>query len=296
MKIRTGWRDGALFDDGAAGAGAAAAAGDAGVAAAAAAAKPWYEGKADAETVGYWQNKAWKADDPVTIALEATKAAREAQKFVGAPPDQLIRLPKDAGDEAGWNAVWNRLGKPKDAKEYDLSAVKFADGTAIDDGFADMIRQTAFSQHLPKDAATAFAQSVVKFMEGADAAEIAETTAKLNAEKAELAKNWGPNADLNKLTAMQGAKRLGVTPEAVAALEKTIGYAQTMEMFRKVGAGTSEDTFVEGKGTTPTTVASAQARLAELQSDKAWVDRLFKGDAAARREHDNLIAQIAAAA
>jgi len=261
-------------------------------AATAAAAKPWYEGKADAETVGYWQNKAWKADDPVTIALEATKAAREAQKFVGVPPEQLIRLPKDAKDEAGWNSVYQRLGKPNDPKGYDLSAVKFADGTAIDDAFADTIRQTAFANHLPKDAATAFAQSVVKFMEGADAAEAAEKTAKINTEKAELDKSWGPNKDLNKLTAMQGAKRLGVSPEDITALENVVGYSRVMEIFRKIGAGTSEDTFVDGKGTVPTTQASAQARLTELQADKQWVDRLFKGDAAARREHESLIAQI----
>lgn len=257
---------------------------------------PWYEGKADAETVGYWQNKAWKHDDPVTIALEATKAAREAQKFVGVPPEQLIRLPKDAKDEAGWNSVYQRLGKPSDPKEYDFTAVKSADGTAISPALADAIRTAAFANHQPKDAATAFAQSVVKHLDDQRAAQTAESTAKLNTEKAELAKNWGPNADLNKLTAMQGAKRLGVSPEAVAALEKAVGYAQTMEMFRKVGAGTSEDTFVEGQSHNPTTVASAQARLSELQNDKAWVDRLFKGDAATRREHDALIQQIAAAA
>lgn len=252
---------------------------------------PWYEGKLDADAIGYAQNKGWKLDDPVTFATESFKAAREAQKFVGVPPEQLIRLPKDAKDEAGWNSVWQRLGVPKEAKEYDFSAVKRADGTAIDEAFADTIRQTAITNRIPKDAATAFAQSMVKHLESQEAAQIAERTAKLGSEKAELAKSWGPNADLNKLTAMQGAKRLGVSAEEIAALENVTGYSKVMEMFRKIGAGTSEDTFVDGKGT-PTTQASAQARLTELQADKAWVDRLFKGDAAARREHDALIQQI----
>lgn len=267
-------------------------AGAAAAAATAAAAKPWHDGKLDADLIGHAQNAGWKIDDPAALAAEAVKAHREARKFIGVPENQLLRLPTDAKDEAGWNSVWQRLGVPKDAKEYDLSAVKFADGTAIDDAFADTIRQTAITNRIPKDAATAFAQSVVKFMEGADAAEAAEKTAKLNSEKAELAKSWGPNADLNKLTAMQGAKRLGVSPEEIAALENVTGYSKVMEMFRKIGAGTSEDTFVDSKATAPVTSASAQARLNELQADKQWVDRLFKGDAAARREHDALIQQI----
>ncbi len=257
---------------------------------------PWYDGKADAETLGHWQNKLSPdvLKDPVQVALEMTRRHRESEKFIGAPADQILRLPKDAKDEAGWKDVWTRLGAPKEAKDYDFSAVKFADGTAIEDSFAEAIRQTAFAQHVPKDTATAFAQSVVKFMEGADASEKAELGAKLATEKAVLAKDWGPNADLNRLTAMQGAKRLGVTPDEINALENVVGYAKIMEMFRKIGAGTSEDTFVEGKGGgNPTTAHSATARLAELQSDQAWAKRLLAGDAAARREFTTLTEQIA---
>lgn len=281
-------------DAGAGGGDAAAVAAAAAAAAAAAGAKPWFDGKADAETVGYWQNKGWKHDDPATVALEATKAAREAQKFVGVPADQLLRLPKDAKDEAGWNAVYSRLGKPAAAKEYDFTNVKSADGTAIDQAFADTIREAAFSNHLTKDAATAFAQSVVKHLDSQKSAQVAELTAKVNAEKAELAKSWGTNADLNKLTAMQGAKRLGITPEAIAALEKVSGYAAVMEAMRKVGAGTTEDTFQEGNhGASPKTMESAAARLSELQSDQAWAKRLLAGDQAARREFQALTEQIA---
>lgn len=255
-------------------------------------AKPWYDGKADAETVGFWQNKAWKADDPVTIALEATKAAREAQKFVGVPPDQLIRLPKDAKDEAGWNDVWSRLGAPKEAKEYDFSSVKRADGTPIDETLAETIRQASFASHARKETAAAIAAALVKHLDGQQASQTAELTSKLNAEKADLAKSWGTKADENKLTAMQGARRLGVSPEEVAALEKVAGYSKVMEMFRKIGAGTSEDTFVEGNMDAPKTAGSAQARLNELMADPAWGKRLTGGDAAARREFEALTEQV----
>lgn len=253
---------------------------------------PWYEGKADAETLGYWQNKAWKSDDPVNIALEATKAAREAQKFVGAPPERLIRLPADAKDEAGWKDVWSRLGAPKEAKEYDFSAVKRADGTPIDESLAETIRQAAFTSHTPKETAAAIAASLVKHLDGQKASQDAETASKVAAEKAALAKSWGVNEAENRLTATQGAKRLGVTPEQVQALENTIGYAGVMEMFRKIGAGTSEDTFVDGNNAAPKTAGSAQARLTELMADQAWGKRLLAGDVSARREYESLTEQI----
>jgi hypothetical protein len=127
--------------------------------------------------------------DPGKLAIELTTRYREAERHIGVPSDQLLRLPKDAKDENGWNSVYQRLGQPKDSTGYDLSSVKFADGTAIDPGFEAMIRQTAFSNHLSKDAATAFAQSVVKFMETADATEQTDTTPS-EAEKA-ASKSWG---------------------------------------------------------------------------------------------------------
>jgi hypothetical protein len=255
----------------------------------------WHGGKIDADTLGFWQNKGYDVNDPINLSTTLTKQYREAERFIGADPKFVLKLPKDASDEAGWNSVYQRLGKPADVKDYDFSTVKFSDGTAVDDAFADTIRQTAFANHLSKDAATSLANAVVKFMEGADASEAAARAAQLNAEKAELAKSWGANAELNKLTAMQGAKRLGIDPETVAVLENTVGYAKVMEMFRKIGAGTSEDTFVDGgSNNNPVTRESAQARLNELTNDQAWGKRLLAGDAAARREFDHLSALIAA--
>src|SRR5512138_734393 len=97
------------FDE--AGAGAAAGAGDAGAGAAAAAgaAKPWYDGL-DGETIGHWDNKGWKKDDPKALATELTKAWKGLEKHFGAPADQILRLPKDAADDAGWSAVRQGLG------------------------------------------------------------------------------------------------------------------------------------------------------------------------------------------
>lgn len=287
--------------DGEAGAGAGDAAAVAAAAAAAAAAKPWYDGKADAETVGHWDNKGWKKDDPAVIAIEATKAAREAQKFVGLPADRLIRLPEKPDDEAGWSGVHQRLGVPKEAKEYDFSAIKHADGSDITPALADALRAAALKAFVPKDRAAELVKAVVGNLDSQKAEQSAVFTAKLAEEKTTLAKNWGTTPDkldlhTNMLLARQGAARLGISVEAVKAWESQVGYAGVMDAMRKIGAGTSEDAFHEGggRGGNPTTLAGAQARLNELMADKAWGARLVAGDAAAKAEWLALTTQIAA--
>lgn len=253
-------------------------------------AAPWYQGKLDPELIGHAQIKGWKLDDPQATAIEAIKQHREAEKFIGAPADQLLKLPKDT-DPKSWEPIWQRLGAPKDAKEYDFSAVKFSNGDAVDQSFADAMRATFSSLHLPKEWAAPITAAVVKYMDDADKAEATLSEAKRGEEIAALMKSWGPNAELNKLTAMQGAKRLGVSPETVAELEKAKGYAGVMEMFRKAGAGLREDTFHEGGqggNSNPVTSDGAYARIQELNRDETFTKRLMAKEVAALNEYDAL--------
>ena len=87
---------------------------------------PWYQGNAAVtpEFIGHWQTRGWHDLPPDQLAINVTKAYREAEKFIGAPADELIRVPKDANDAAGWGKVWQRLGAPKDKDGYDFSTAK----------------------------------------------------------------------------------------------------------------------------------------------------------------------------
>lgn len=256
-------------------------------------AKPWYDG-IDAELIGHWDNKGWKKDDPKSVVIEATKQARELQKHFGVPENQLIKLPSKPDDEAGWKAVHERLGMPKEAKDYDLSGIKFKDGTALDAGFSDAMRGALHDARVAKDQASKIVKAVVDHMEGRDAADGAESEARKIEQQKSLRDNWKTNYEFNRLTAMQGARRLGIDAESLALMESQIGYAKMMEVLRKIGAGTTDDTFVDsGKGGHPTTQAGAAARKAELMNDPEWSKRYLNGDPAAKREMDNLITLIA---
>lgn len=247
----------------------------------------WHTG-VDAETVGFWQNKGYDISDPVKVASELTKQYRAAEKHIGAPPDQIVRVPKADAKPEEISAFRQRLGMPKEASEYDVSAIK-------DSTIADILRATAHSAGLSKDAATAVAAAVAKALESKTTSDDAVYAAKLIEQKAELTKNWGDKYNFNLLQANEGARRSGISQEAVKLMESQVGYAAVMEHFRKIGVGTSEDTFVDrqgGGGAGVTTREGAMSRKSELMADEAWGKRLTSGDAEARREYDALNAMI----
>ncbi len=267
---------------GTAGGGAAGAGTAGGGAAGGGATPPWYQGLpgVDNEFVGHLTNKGWDKKTATEVAIEAVKSWKSAEKMVGVPANEIIRKPKDLNDTAGWQAFYEAAGKPKAPTDYDFSNVKRPDGTPVDPGFAEFMRTAAFQHNLSKDGAVAFANDFVKWESARAASAQTEAAGRLALEKTELAKNWGPNYAANEFVAKQAAAALGVTPEAVAALEKVVGYAKVMDMFRSIGAKIGEDKFVltpnpAGQGVM--TRESAVATLADLKADREWVKRYLAG-------------------
>ncbi len=229
---------------------------------------PWHT-TLDNEIKTYAHKKGYDLSDPMKAFMASAKGHMEAEKFLGVPPHQLLRLPADINDEAGWKAVYQRFGAPVDEKGYDFSSVKFADGSDLDQGFAEFMRKKAFELHLPTTSAAALSQAFVGFMEDADKREVETAGSKLAEEKAQLQKDWGNNYEYNRQTAVQGANKLKVTAEDVAALEKV------------VGSGKQGGEFM-------TTAQTAQARLNELTNNPQWASRLVANEPEARREFDQL--------
>jgi len=251
-------------------------------------AAPWHAG-IDAEFIGHAQNKGWKLDDPREAFAAAAKVARDLEKHFGAPPERIVKLPAADAKPEDIRAYYERIGAPKEAKDYDLSPIK-------DQAIADSLRATLHERGVSKDAASAVAASVAKALESKTSQQTTEQTANLEAERTKLKESWGQNFEYNKLKAMDGARRLGMAPETVASLESLMGYAGVMETLRKIGVGTSEATFIErGLGTNGqvTTKEGAVARKAELMADKAWGARYLAGGIAEVREMTGLNMMIA---
>lgn len=249
----------------------------------------WYAGKTtDAEIIGHIQTKGWDKKPVDEVALAAIQSHRDAEKLIGVPANQMIRLPQDANDANAWKGVWQRLGVPADAKEYDFAGIKTAAGTDMPADLQDFLRAQASNFNVPKDAAKGIAAALVKFQDDKSASEAAEKAANVVTQRDELKKSWGPHWDANMLVAKNAAAALGVSPETVAALESMtgVGYAKVMEMFRSIGSKIGEDKFVGsgGAGGGVMTREQAVAKKAELMNDTAWTERYLKGGSNEVRE------------
>lgn len=260
--------------------------------------QPWYTGL-DAETIGYLQNRGLDKQDAKAAAIASIQAHRNAEKMLGAPADQMLRLPKDGNDPA-WRSVWHKLGVPQDGKGYDFTDLKFADGSPLSDEFVGFLQNAFHTNNVPKSAAAGVARDVVKFLDGLGERGDANSAGEIAKQKDELKQNWGFNYNQNMLIAQNAARALGIDEETIQTLEglKGVGYAKVMEMFRDIGEKIGEDKFFRspapgGKG--PMTTQQATARLAELKRDTQWVTKLNAGDTEVVREFNSLTEIIAAA-
>lgn len=243
------------------------------------------------EIQGHFKNKGWDAKTANEVAFEATKAHFHAEKQLGIPSDQLVRLPKDSNDKDTLAAFRTRIGVPAKAEEYDFSAVKFADGSELDDSFVSTMRTSLHENGVPKEAAAEIVKGVVKFMDGADADDIAKRNAAVIAGREELDRSWGANKDANKFIATQAVAKLGLPQDFVQKMENEVGYAQTMQTLLKLGQMMGEDKFVNNNNKDAPGVFTreqAEARLAELKRDTSWVAKVNSGDDKANQEFVSL--------
>lgn len=253
-------------------------------------AQVWWNGFDD-ETKGYIQNKGL-ATKPVNEAFVAvSKFHREAERMIGAPANELIRLPKEQ-NSPDWAAVHKRLGALNAAEDYKFEGLKRAGDKALEPALVDTLRKAAFGAHLSADSANVVAKEVVSHLDAIETARLAEETAKIQTEKKLLKDNWGANEAANMVVARAAANALGVAPEAVEALEKTVGYSKVMEMFRQIGTKIGEDRFIASGGTSGNqamTKEQAVAEKASLMRDNAWVKRYIDGGLEEKRKMDALL-------
>lgn len=256
-------------------------------AAAAGASKPWHDG-VEAELLGHFQSRGLDKMSARDAAISEAKAYREASKLIGAPPESMVRIPKEAADTEGWNKVYDRLGVVRDPAKFDFSTVKFADGTALDEDTIKSFRQDAIDLKLTADGAKDYAKKIVAQRDAQKAAEQTAYTEKLAAEKDTLKKNWGSNYNMNLVTAQNAAKTLGIQPDEIKALEGTVGFSRVLEIMRNIGARTGEDKFVQGGGGGAMTVEQAKSELAMLERDTDWSNKFQNGDVNAVKRFNDL--------
>jgi hypothetical protein len=228
---------------------------------------------------GYVATKGFK--DPAA----AIESYRNFERLHGVPADRLLKLPENLDSPEG-RAIWEKLGRPKDAKDY---SINIPDSLG-DKELADWIRTVADSGNYTQKQVDTLVKGFNDRTEGMIKAATDKAQAEFQVQEANLKRDWGQAFDQNVNLAKQACNNLGITKDHVDALEDSLGYEGTMKLLQKLGGATGEAPFVSGQSAGGGVMAAdqAKARINELMRDPAFGRRYASGDADARRQMENL--------
>ena len=244
----------------------------------------WFAG-ADAEVTGYIQNRGLDKLDAKDAALKAIEFHRNAEAKLGAPADQLLRMPKDSGDVATRDAMFDKLGRPADAAAYDFKGVE------VDPAFDTWARPVFHKLGLTQDQARETMSALIAETARVKGEEAQAAAAAFEVEKQALLKNWGKGAEANLFIAQQAYTKLGLTADMVKAIESQVGFAKTMETFRNLGSKMGEDAYISGNSQQPGSLMTrdmAKERITQLKNDTGFVTKYMAGDVASVKEMTDL--------
>lgn len=226
-------------------------------------AKPWYDGHNLApEDVGYIQNKKWS--NPADLLT----SYKNLEKFHGVPAEQLLKLPKDTQDQAAWDAIYSRLGRPEKADGYEFKA---PDGVKVDDSRMGWVQGVAHKLGLNKSQFSALVNETLTY-EGGLIADMQKEVQTRQAQELDAVKQeWGAGFDERAELGRRAARAFlpGNAEQKAAfmnAMETSIGTGAMLKLFANIGAKMGEDKIHQGdEGSRPFGYTKEQA-LSDIQN------------------------------
>ena len=244
----------------------------------------------EGEDLGWLQNRGVDKKDLNGAFAEVLKTARNAEKRLGAPADELLRLPKDMSDSEAMASVYDRLGRPATAEDYNLEAGE--DQASID--FTNHFAAKAHEYGLTAKQAEAMYEDLDNYFTEFHEAQEETSTTEAAAAYEGLKSEWGETFDYNIALAKEAAAATGANQEEIDALQSALGSsAEVLKFFNRLAQGRAESIFKGGdlplaaSGTT--TPEGAKARIEELKADPAWAKKLLNNDADVTRQYKSLV-------
>lgn len=237
----------------------------------------WTDGIQDQGLREWAVNKGYHKSAPHEVAPQILQHYHSLEKLFGADKaGNAVILPNwDAADEAGvaaQNAFFDRIGRPKEGKDYDLAAPQ---GVTLDPEIEKWSRDTFHKIGLTAKQATALSKEY-QALEAAKAhAEQQADVQRFAAEDKALKTEWGAAYADKIAKASAAAKALGIKGEVIDALQSKAGYSDVMKMFSNIAEKLGEDKLITGDstggGAGKMTPAEAKAELDRLSRDKEWM-------------------------
>lgn len=253
----------------------------------------WFDTFTDTETKGWVQAVGLKTPEA------AAQKAWHLEKLLGADKaGRGVILPKDDKDEAAYNTIYAKLGRPEKPEGYGFKA-EGDDAPLITSAATEFHKLGLTAKQAQGVMAWAQAQSQAMEQQAGQAEE--QFAQKSEQEFNALKTKWGAESDKKIEQARRAARAFlpkETAQETMDKLERTLGTGAFLELFQRIGEGMGEHSIEiggGGGGEFGMTPEAARLRLAEIKKDQAYVAAWAGGDAQKRAEVDKLNKIIAAA-
>jgi len=219
------------------------------------------------------------------------KGYHGAQKLLGVPKDQLLRLPTDPSDAKQWDPLYKAIGRPEKPTDYKVTT---PDGKPLDPTFQESLYTVAHENGVSQKALEKLTHWIIERGNGVtkaqgEAAALATKTA-VDGLKTE----WGAAYD-QKINEGQSAvahldNELKLGGKLTEELNKTgLGNSPAIaKVFQHFAASLKEDGKLEGRGGGDSDLKSPAEALQEINSltseptfKAAYFDKRNPGHAAA---------------
>lgn len=230
----------------------------------------WTSGLSD-ELRGYVQTKGFK--DPSAVV----DSYRNFEKLHGVPHDKIIKLPENMDSPEG-KAIWEKLGAPKDAKEYKIEIPPEYGG----EEFGGFIRDVASKTGMTHKQVETLVQGLNEQAGKSIKAEQEATSTQVKAAQSNLEKEWGAALEQNTNIADSAALKLGMDEKEIVALGSALGRDKAMFLLHKLGKATGEAGFITGQKLGAGEIlppAYARQQIGELMKDASFSKRFKSGEA-----------------
>lgn len=241
------------------------------------AAGDWTVGFSD-DHKSYIQNKGFKTP------AEVLESYRNFEKLQGVPQDRLLKLPENMDTPEG-RAIWERLGRPKDSKDYSIDLPK----ENPDPKLADWLRTVADEGNFTQRQVETLVKKWNERQGATHKAFTDESTAASVVQEQKLKTDWGAAFDQNINIAKSAVQTMKWDQKTVDALQSSIGYDGVMKLLHQLGTATGEHNFVNGDPANKNMMSPEGATKAinDMIGDEGFRKRLSAGDADAKRQWDN---------
>lgn len=222
---------------------------------------------------GFVQNKGWES------AEQMLESYQHLEKTVGAPADQVLRLPKE-GDAEGWSDVYNRMGRPESPEGYKLdSAGATEDGIDFQPRLREWAHEAGLSQGQTAQLNDKFQARLTEMAQEAQSQRVEQAAA----DEQELRKEWGDAWDSKVSDGKRFVQAFNIDNETLGKLESALGTAGLLRLSSEIGRGLGEHSDGGANmnadaamfGMTP---AVARAKINDLTLDKEFMSQYLEGN------------------